>query len=151
VDSAGAGDSDEADGEGVLGLGLSSGRGGSAAEAFTLTRAGVQGVVTTTSDFAPRLRTDPIRASLFPHRPELKPGRVLIPSGTERKTTTEAARAPSAATPVTARWFQRCNRCVHQTAAAPTPCPACALYVPSSETAELPILSSRRSTRVAWL
>ena len=38
-----------------------------------------KGVVTTTSDFAPRLRSDPIMAPLMPHRLELKPGSILFP------------------------------------------------------------------------
>lgn len=38
-----------------------------------------KGVLTTTSDFAPRLHEDPFMASLIPYRLELKPGSVLLP------------------------------------------------------------------------
>ena len=38
-----------------------------------------KGIVTTTSDFAPRLRDDPFMSALMPHRIELKPGAVLFP------------------------------------------------------------------------
>ena len=38
-----------------------------------------KGILTTTSDFAPRIEHDRIMAPLMPHRLELKPGRVLVP------------------------------------------------------------------------
>lgn len=38
-----------------------------------------KGVVTTTSDFAPRLMDDPFMANLIPYRLELKPRSVLLP------------------------------------------------------------------------
>ncbi|HEY9064700.1 MAG TPA: hypothetical protein VIO33_06925 [Burkholderiaceae bacterium] len=38
-----------------------------------------KGILTTTSDFAPRIGDDPIMAALCPHRLELKPARVPVP------------------------------------------------------------------------